>query len=238
MVVAIHQAHYLPWLRYVEKLARSDCFVLLDDVQFEKNGFQNRTKIKGPQGWTYLTVPIRKPVLRPIREIEIDNSTNWPEKHRRTLESCYRKAPHWEPYGRELLALYEQPWERLAELNRAFLGLLLRQLDVKTPIVPSSEIPTSGLATQRLVELCTAVGGDTYLSGTHAAHAYLDTALFESSGVRLAFQQWEAPEYRQLYPSAGFIPELSIVDLLLNEGPRSLALLLDAGSVEAKSAAA
>ena len=73
MLVSIHQPHYLPWLRYLDKIARSDLFILLDDVQYEKNGFQNRNKIKTAQGWAYLTVPVQKPTRRTIRETEIDN---------------------------------------------------------------------------------------------------------------------------------------------------------------------
>src|SRR5713101_6095158 len=106
MLVAIHQSHYLPWLRYFEKIARSDVFIVLDDVQYEKNGFQNRNKIKTAQGWTYLTVPVLKPTARPITEIEIDNGTPWRAKHRRTLELSYCKAPYFERYWPELAGIY------------------------------------------------------------------------------------------------------------------------------------
>src|SRR5436190_10333101 len=98
MLIAIHQPHYLPWLRYFEKIARSDIFIVLDDVQYEKNGFQNRNKIKTGQGWMYLTVPVRKPTQRPLVEIEIDNGIGWREKHRRALEMNYCKAPYFERY--------------------------------------------------------------------------------------------------------------------------------------------
>ncbi|MCC2671731.1 MAG: WbqC-like family protein, partial [Armatimonadetes bacterium] len=80
MLVGIHQPHYLPWLRYFEKIARSDVFIVLDDVQYEKNGFQNRNKIKTAQGWTYLTAPVMKPTQRPLNEIELDNRSGWREK--------------------------------------------------------------------------------------------------------------------------------------------------------------
>ena len=93
MLVAIHQPHYLPWLRYFEKIARSDLFIVLDDVQYTKNGFQNRGKIKTAQGWIYLTVPVQKPLQRSIREIEIDPRSGWRDKHRRALEMSYGKAP-------------------------------------------------------------------------------------------------------------------------------------------------
>src|SRR5205823_10451543 len=98
VIVAIHQPHYLPWLRYFAKILRSDVFIVLDDIQYEKNGFQNRNKIKTPQGAQYLTVPVRRPTLRPIRAIEIDNATGWASRHRRALEINYGKAPYFERY--------------------------------------------------------------------------------------------------------------------------------------------
>src|ERR1043165_5905453 len=106
MIVAIHQPHYLPWLRYFEKIARSDVFVLLDDVQYEKNGFQNRNKIKTGQGWAYLTVPVKKPLLVPINEVLIDNTSGWQDKHLRAIELNYGKAPYFKQHQEALTALY------------------------------------------------------------------------------------------------------------------------------------
>ncbi len=231
MTVGIHQPHYLPWLRYFEKIARSDVFIVLDDIQYEKNGWQNRNKIKTAQGWSYLTVPVRRPTLRPINLIEIDEGSGWRVKHRRALEMSYRRAPFFEEYWPELCAVYDREWSHLADLNRAMLELFLRQLGIETPVRFSSEIPTEGEATERLAELCRAVGGETYLSGAYALDAYLDPAVLERNGIRLAFQEWSAPEYGQLYPGAGFIRDLAVVDLLFNAGPASRDLLLASGRV-------
>jgi WbqC-like protein len=230
MLVSIHQPHYLPWLRYFDKIARSDLFIVLDDVQYTKNGFQNRNKIKTAQGWTYLTVPIQKPTQRSILEIEIDNRTTWRDKHRRTLEMSYRKAPYFERYWPEWAALYEREWTHLAMLNRAMLMLLLRHLELRTPVVFSSDLPAQDQATERLAALCRAVGGDSYLSGRYAVEAYLDPAVLEAAGIRLAFQEWQAPTYGQLYPAAGFVPDLAIVDLLFNTGPCAREILWSSGS--------
>lgn len=231
MLVAIHQPHYLPWLRYFEKIARSDVFIVLDDVQYEKNGFQNRNKIKTAQGWTYLTVPIQRPTQRPICEVEIDNRTNWREKHLRALELSYRKAPHFASLWPAISDIYARDWTHLAALNRAMLELFLEQLGIKTPLLYSSELVTTGQSTDRLAELCRLAGGDEYLSGAYAVNAYLDPAVLQAAGIRLAFQEWHAPTYSQLYPQAGFVPDLAIVDLLFNEGPGTGRLLLEAGGV-------
>ncbi len=232
MLVGIHQPHYLPWLRYLNKVARSDVFILLDDVQYEKNGFQNRNKIKPAQGWTYLTAPVLKPTLRPIAEIELDSRSGWREKHRRALEQNYRRAPHFDRYWPDLAALYDQEWTHLGPLNEAMLRLFACQLGIETRIVRSSELPTTGESTVRLAELCAAAGGDTYLSGAHAVGAYLDPDVLARAGIKLAYQGWTAPAYPQLYPGAGFVPDLAIVDLLFNAGPDALALLLASGRVE------
>jgi hypothetical protein len=172
-----------------------------------------------------------KPTQRPLNEIELDNRSGWREKHARAVEMNYRKARHFETYWPELSALYAQEWTHLAALNRAMLELFLKQLGVGTRLLYSSELETTGQSTDRLAELCLLAGGDTYLSGAYAVNAYLDPAILEAAGIRLAFQEWSAPVYPQLYPAAGFIPDLAIVDLLMNEGPASLELLLASGSV-------
>jgi hypothetical protein len=231
MLVGIHQPHYLPWLRYFEKIARSDVFIVLDDVQYEKNGFQNRNKIKTAQGAQLLTVPVARPTQRPIREIELDLRTPWQAVHSRALEMSYGKAPYFGDYWPEIAALYAQPWTHLGALNRAMLELFVRQLGITTPLRYSSELAVPGESTERLANLVRAVGGTEYLSGAYAVQAYLDPAVLAAAGIRLAFQEWHAPQYDQLYPKAGFQKDLAIVDLLFNTGPRALDLLLAAGSV-------
>jgi hypothetical protein len=233
MRVSIHQPHYLPWLRYFDKIARSDLFILLDDVQFEKNGFQNRNKIKTPQGWCYLTAPVLKPLLRPIRELELDYRSGWQEKHRRALELNYRRAPHFSRFWPELDALYGAEWTHLGAMNSAFLSAYLRQLGIATPVVASSSIATRSESTQRLVELCRAMGATSYLSGAYAAQAYLDPDLLRTEGIRLELHEWTAPVYPQQYPAAGFLPDLAIVDLLFNVGPDARTLLDCSGTVTA-----
>lgn len=231
VIVSIHQPHYLPWLRYFEKIARSDVFIVLDDVQYEKNGYQNRNRIKTAQGPVVLTVPVCRPTQVPIRDIEIDNRTDWRRAHRRSLEMSYAKAPYFARYWPELEAIYAAEWDRLGALNRALLLLFVRQLEIPTRIHFSSELPTESRSTQRLVELCRAVQGDVYLSGAYAVHAYLQPEILEQAGIRLAFQEWSAPTYSQCYGRAGFAPDLALVDLLFNEGPRSREILLCAGGV-------
>lgn len=224
MLVSIHQPHYLPWLRYFEKIARADVFILLDTVQFSKNGWQNRNKIKTPNGPVLLTVPVHAHLDQTLREVAIDNGQPWRAKHRRTLEQNYGKAPHYAEYEAFLDELYSQKWERLVELNAYLLGHLLRILGIKTRVVMASSLDVPGVATQRLINLIKAVGGTRYYSGAYALDTYLDANLLQKAGIGLELQEWHAPVYPQLYGE--FESDLSIIDLLMNCGPDSLRILM------------
>jgi len=224
VLVSIHQPHYLPWLRYFEKMARADVFILLDTVQFSKNGWQNRNKIKTPNGPVLLTVPVHAHLDQTLREVAIDNRQPWRAKHRRTLEQNYGKAPHYAEYEAFLDELYSQKWERLVELNAYLLGSLLRILGIETRVVMASSLDVPGVATQRLINLIKAVGGTRYYSGAYALDTYLDAGLLEKAGIGLELQEWHAPVYPQLYGE--FESDLSIIDLLMNCGPDSLRILM------------
>jgi hypothetical protein len=226
MIVAIHQPHYLPWLRYVDKIARSDLFVLLDDAQFTKNGWQNRNKIKTPQGWTYLTVPVEDPFGKSILEVRICNREGWRKKHWNALRTSYGRAPYFRRYAEAFEAVYAREWESLCDLNLHLLGVILEALGVRTRLVRSSELGIPGQATERLVAICRAVGATAYLTGDYAAQNHLDPDLFRRAGIEVVSQNWRCPVYRQQFPEVGFLPDLAIVDLLFNEGDRALEVLL------------
>ncbi len=223
MLVGIHQPHYLPWLRYFEKIAHCDAFIVLDTVQFSKNGWQNRNKIKSPAGATLLTAPVRASLDQALHEVRLDSGSPWPKKHRRSIEQNYGKAPYFTEHRAFLEEVYAREWAHLAQLNRFMLEYFVEALGIGTPITYASDLDVPGTATERLVNLVEAVGGDAYYSGAFALEAYLDAPTLEAAGIRLELQEWRAPEYPQLH--GAFIPDLSIVDLLMNCGPASLEVL-------------
>lgn len=224
VVVGIHQLHYLPWLRYFHKIACADRFVVLDNIQYNKNGHQNRNRIKTPQGALTLTVPVYDRFAQPLDVVRIDNKRAWAKKHWRSIEQHYRRAPWFDDYGPALASFYDQPWDSLNGLNRAMLDYFLNALGITTPVVYGSELDAPGEATERLIQIVRAVDGTAYLTGAYALDAYLDVAAFEAAGVGLAIQQWKAVPYPQLH--GPFAPDLSIVDLLMNCGPHARSVLL------------
>lgn len=226
MILAAHQLHYLPWLRYFHKIASCDTFVVLDNIQFNKNGWQNRNKIKTPAGASLLTVPVLQKFQQRLCEVEIDTKQPWARKHGGTLQTHYRKAAHFKDHELFFREVYEKPWERLNDLNYEIFLYLLKALRIQTRVIRSSELCLKGEATERLIGICKELGAKTYLTGGYAAQVYLDPIAFKRAGIELLFQEFECPFYPQLYPEVGFIPELSMVDLLFNAGPKSLEILL------------
>lgn len=223
MKVAIHQPHYLPWLGYLAKWAAADLFIFLDTVQFEKNGWQNRNRIKTSHGPLWLTVPVHAPLGTPIREVTVDTRQPWRPRHLRAIEQAYARSPHLGRYRGDLARFYATAWDRLAPLAVASAEWLARAAGITAPArLASTLVVAAADPTERLVALCRAVGADTYLAGRDGAR-YLDPARFEAAGIRVLYQAYQHPVYAQSHGE--FAPFLSALDLLLMHGDEALGIL-------------
>ena len=224
MLVAIHQLHYLPWLRYFEKIARADVFVVLDDAQFAKNDWQNRNRVKTAQGTQVLTVPVRHRLGQPLNAVALaPHETAWPRKHWSCIAQAYRKAPFFARYAPVLAPVYQAKWCLLDSLNRHMLHLFMGLLGITTPLLYSTALGVGGSASERLVGLVKAAGGDAYYCGGHAAEVYLDRAVFDAAGLGIEMQRWRAPAYPQMHGE--FAGDLAVVDVLMHCGPRALDVI-------------
>ena len=225
MIVSIHQPQYLPWLGYFDKIAKSNIFVFLDDVQYKKNEWQNRNKIKTAQGWQWLTVPVSYKFGQCISKVLISNAVNWRKKHLTALTTNYNKARYFDECGDFFQDLYNQDWEYLAELNIYIIKYLVKILDIKTNLVRASEFKLEDRGTAHLVNICKKLGADTYLSGV-GGRDYLELKEFEKEKIDVIFQDFQHPVYTQTYENnIGFQSHMSIVDLLFNCGKDSLVTL-------------
>ncbi|QVJ01699.1 WbqC family protein [Nocardiopsis eucommiae] len=230
--VAVHQPHYWPWLGLIDKIDRSDRFIMLDTVQFERRGWQNRNYVAGHGDPVLLTVPVAQGSRDElIRDKKIDKSQKWRSKHFRALsEHCYRKAPFWADYREEIARLYETEWDDLADLAIATTRLLTRGFGIDTPVLRASELGDfPGHKSELLAQICAKAGADTLLSGD-GARGYLDPAVLGRYGVAVEWQEFRHPVYRQHTrgTSDDFVPRLSAIDLLLNAGPDALGVLRQA----------
>lgn len=218
MKVSIHQPQYMPWLPYLTKIERSDVFILLDTVDFQKNGLQNRNQIKTAQGAHWLTVPVKQQLGQKIQDVQINNSTDWRRKHWQTLQQCYGKSPFFKAFQNELEGLYAQEWCLLNELNIELLTMMLQWMGIKTPIKRSSQMNATGAASDLVLNLCQEVGAKQYLSGMGGKN-YLEPESFALAGVELVYLPAALPDsHPQLFPQAGFINHLSALDIIFNCG--------------------
>ncbi|OQW35090.1 MAG: hypothetical protein A4E19_01845 [Nitrospira sp. SG-bin1] len=229
MRVTIHQPQFLPWLGYLDKIDQADLFILLETVQFKKNEWQNRNRIRTATGWQWLTVPVLQHFGQRIDEVLINPTVSWKAQHLRALDLHYARAPYRDRYMTQLRELYSASWNKLSDLNKATVRWLLEAYGITTPVHSAADYVARVEPTDRLIDLCRAVGATRYLAGTGAEH-YMDKPRFESSGVRLELQVFKHPIYRQVYEP--FEPNLSALDLLLMQGPDALAALRRARAMD------
>ena len=205
---------------------QADLFILLDHVQFERRNYQNRTRIllDGQPHW--LTVPVLQMSQKErVLDKQIDNPPEetlrwWGTNHYLTLRHAYRQAPFFDLYGPDLKKILESRWNKLVDLNHALLDFLRHALDIRTPVVRSSQLNVSGEKSELILNLCQFAGADVYLAGMGGSRDYLDQNAFNRAGIQLQWQNFQHPVYRQCGHDL-FVPGLSALDMLFNYGPQS-----------------
>lgn len=232
-IVSAHQPHYLPWLGYLDKVAKADVFVVMDDLQYEAQNFQNRNRLKLNHGPAWMSVPLLagKQTER-ICDRRIDNTGfggrhHWQRRTWRTLEIHYGHAPHFATYAPALEAVFTRRWDFLLELDLHMLELARNWLRITTPILRASSLELRGAKTERILDFCQRLDAKVYLTGKGGSATYLDTALLARHGITTMWQHFEHPQYPQRYPGRGFVSHLGFLDLVLNCGPSSALVLAD-----------
>jgi hypothetical protein len=223
--VAIVQSNYVPWRGYFDLICSVDEFILLDDAQYTKRDWRNRNRIKTPDGTRWLSIPVQVSgrYTQSISETRIADQ-DWPRRHWDLIRSTYSSAPAFDVHAdfiRELYASAPSPY--LSDVNRHFLEAINEVLGIDTPLVDSRVYGPRGAKDERLLDLCLKAGAVEYVSGP-SARAYLDEQRFEASGVEVTwFDYGPYPEYDQIHPP--FIPEMSILDVLLCGGADAASLV-------------
>ena len=218
--VAVIQSNYIPWKGYFDIIHDVDQFIFYDDVQYTKNDWRNRNKIKTRQGLHWLTIPIGSRNERLICEVEIDNAS-WPTKHWETLKQSYSRAPYFKKYQEFFEYVYlEAEWNNLSVLNQFLIKTISKDfLGIDTEFKDSREFRAEGQKLDRLVNLLLKVGTDLYVSGP-SAKDYIHEKSFRDAGIEIVYKDYsDYPEYPQLFPP--FEHGISILDVLFNCGPQT-----------------
>lgn len=224
----MHQPDYLPWLGYFNKIAVSDIFIFYDTAFYSRDGFHNRNKIKTANGdWAYITVPVAHTELfKRLKDVILPADTRWAKKHWRSLEVHYRAAPYWKDYSDFFNQLYANiaSVKTLSDLNIKIIEYMSGAFGCKVKFFRSSEFEINPdlRSTGAILDIIKNVEATKFLAGP-SGKKYINQTEFSDAKVELIFQEFHPQEYKQLFPP--FVPGLTALDLLFNEGPNSINFL-------------
>jgi len=219
MTFSIHQPNFIPWIGYFDKIAKSEVFIILDTVQYPRGkSVSNRNFIKSNNGdKVELVVPVSKPKGKDskvtYREVNIAE-TKWQKKILKTLEYSYKKSRYFEEYFGYFESLFSM--NDFCEMNISFINKIIELYEIDTKVYLLSDLKDiEGSKNDLIISIAKALNADTYLSG-QGAKKYNDLDLYRENSIDLIYHEFSHPEYQQM--GNEFVPHLSIVDLLFNEG--------------------
>ena len=223
MKLSIQQPEFFPWAGFFDKIIWADKTVILDNTQFKKRYFENRSQIKLNGQATWITVPVftKGRFNQTIAEVTINNERDWGTKIWNSLVHAYRKAPFWKEQSEFLEDTFvTQKWDRLLDLNLHVITHICEQLCIPFEHCLSSEMGTSRSGSDLILEICIKAGATEYLSGQFGK-TYLDEAAFDACGITLSYQKFTPNEYSPF--DGDYIGPLGLIDSLVNLGNETMA---------------
>ncbi len=220
----------MPWLGYFHKIALADNFVMLDAVQFEKNSFTNRNKIKTSNGEAWLTIPVEMKghLDKQINQIQMDSRSNWKKKHWNTLLLNYKKAPFFDQYAGFFEKYYQSETNDLFGFIQLSSNFFFQELKITPQTKKLSELNVESKKQDLIIDLCKRTGSNAFVFGALGKN-YADKNLFDENGISIYFQEYKHPSYQQLWQ--GYLPYMGIVDALFNLGPQRTKELIFEGNI-------
>jgi len=204
-------------------LKQADVFVIYDDVQYTKNDWRNRNKIKTPDGCMWLTVPVYDGGKPMIKDVKANDTQKWRQKHLKALKMNYGRTFFFDDVFLLISHVLYSHIDSLYLINMALISNFMDYLGIETEIKYSSEIGFKEFKkTDRLVKICQHLDTSKYLSPNRSVD-YLEPDKFKDAGIELEWHNYRHPKYNQQWGE--FISHLSIVDLLFNYGKRSVDLI-------------
>lgn len=246
MIVSAHQPAYLPWLGYFHKIMLADIFVIMDDVQFEKNSFTNRNKIISGGQEVMLTIPVKQKghIDKTIAQIELSDQ-RWRKKHLKSIEQAYRKAPEFDPVFDLIASVLEMEYQLLTAYTNRLTQIFLEYLEIETTVLFASDLNIASKKLDYVIELTNKAAEiyaadkviktnppdqpseNIFLFGA-LGKDYADQATLAKAKIRPIFQDYRHPEYRQMTKT--FTPYISVLDLIFNEPKESLKKIIGSGN--------
>jgi hypothetical protein len=224
VILSAYQPAYLPWLGLFHRIALSDTFCIMDTASYSKQNFINRNRIKTAAGALWLTVPVEAYGSRAQRICDVRIASRpWRAKHVASITHAYGKSRYFGRYAPGIFSILEKRHEFLGELTTELLTYFLEELGLRTRIVRASDYRITGKKQDYVLSMCAEFGATAFIFGGRGK-AYASAERFREAGIDAYFLEYRHPRYRQL--RGAFLPEMAIVDLLFNEGPESLNVIL------------
>jgi hypothetical protein len=230
-IVVPHQPQFMPWIGFFNKASMGDIYLIHDVDQYKKETFENRNKIrlKNKEGWDWITVPVSSPNKSkhiPIAEMRFAQP-NWKRKALKKIELSYGRAPFFKEYFPKIVEIYDFETQSLLEFNVNAIKAFFKILDINIPVYRSSEMiakghKLEGQSTDAVVSMASWFEADVLVAGV-MGKTYLEVEKFEEANCKLVFQDFKHPTYNQHHGE--FLPYMSIVDLLFNEGEAAKGLI-------------
>ncbi len=218
------QPTYLPWSGYFAMMQTVEVFVFLDNVQFARRSWQQRNRIKTKEGPIWLTVPVNSSGMRDqlISDVVIDNSSDFVRKHRRAIDLNYSRAEYFQAFGSDLLEDTESH-KSLSELNIALIRRMAEKLKINVAFLRSSSLQATGTKADLLASICEELDANVYVSPP-GSYTYLsESNAFKARNIPIQYFEYREIQYKQQYQL--FLPQLSVVDVLLNCGPEASEII-------------
>lgn len=215
-LVTIHQPETFPYPGFFNKMMLSDEFIILDNVQFKKNNYQNRNRIihEGNPKWITFPVDMTHRLESTIMDTKFADTVDWKSRNIKVLEDAYKFSPYFDVHMPVLEAMIRESTDNLIDFNMAAINYIRKCLDITTPMICASGMPVESHKSELVFDLCVASKADIYLSGA-GGRDYLDTAKFKEAGIQVYYQNFnEEISYHQ--HTDEFIPYMSTIDILMN----------------------
>ena len=225
MILTAHQPVYIPWLGLFHKIFLAEQFCVFDIAQYQTKDYNNRNLIKTHEGAIWLSVPVESKdhFNKKLCDIKII-PYRWNVKHFKSIQLAYQKAAYYKDYieGIEQI-LIGRHYDYLTDLNTDILRFMLNAFDIRVPIVKASDYDFTGYKSDLVLDMCIKLKASTYIFGSQGRN-YANVDSFRDHHIGLYFQDYQHPVYQQLH--GAFLPCMTALDLLFNEGPRSKEILI------------
>ncbi|MEM4326286.1 MAG: WbqC family protein [Candidatus Pacearchaeota archaeon] len=216
-IVSIHQPSYFPWLGLLDKIAKTNTFILLDDAQVVKGSYQYRNIFYCNGEKKFLTLPINYKLGITFKEIKLKNN-KWKVEHLNKLYNYYRRAPYFNEVYQAVENLLQKDYDDGLDLLKDTMLFAMEKLDINVSFLISSQYNVQGVKGDKVLGLCKAVGAQIYLAG-QGSREYMSEYLhkFNEAGIEVKWHNFRHPFYNQVKGNP-FIDGLSCLDIFFFEG--------------------